>query len=388
VDTPAPNGGTHRTAGTRPPETLRVGVIGGGLIAQVAHLPSLRALAGRFAITALADPSRAVREALGARYGIRSLHSDHRALLDRGDVDAVLVCSPNATHAEVALDALDAGLHVLVEKPLCLTPADADRIAARRDATGRVVQVGYMKRHEPAYEAMLADLAPGAAVVRHVATATVDPGLVRSIAPAGLVAASDLPARAGEELRRRTAEQAAEAIGAIDDDLAQAFSDVFLGALIHDVNAVHGILDGFGVTKRPVVVDATARGRELGTATVALAGGARWTMAWLCEPAAGAFGEELTVFATDGVRRLRFPAPYIRPSTAVCELTSTAGAQRWHTRTVSGYRDAYVAELEHFHACVTKGVACRTPVEQARRDIELLTELFACHVSQLTEVGA
>ena len=53
------------------------------------------------------------------------------------------------------LDALDAGLHVLVEKPLCLAPADADAIAARAQQRGRVVQVGYMKRFDPAYERLL-----------------------------------------------------------------------------------------------------------------------------------------------------------------------------------------------------------------------------------------
>ena len=73
--------------------------------------------------------------------------------------DAVLVCSPNETHAEVVLDALAAGAHVLVEKPLCLTERDAARIVTARDRAGLVVQVGYMKRFDPAYEALLDDLA-------------------------------------------------------------------------------------------------------------------------------------------------------------------------------------------------------------------------------------
>jgi predicted dehydrogenase len=372
----------------RDDDVVRVGVVGAGLIAQVAHLPSLRALAGRFAVVALADPSRSAREALGARYGIRSLHANHRALLKRADLDAVLVCSPNATHADIVLDALDAHLHVFVEKPLCLTQSDADRIAARRDATGLVVQVGYMKRFEPAYEEVLADLASHAPGVRHIATATVDPGLRSSFAPAGLVNASDLPADMAAELRVRTAEQIADAVGEVDEALAAAFSEVFLGALVHDVNAVHGILDAAGVTEPVVAIDATSEGAGLATATAATAGGVRWTMAWLLEPAAGAFREELTVYASDGIRRLSFPAPYVRPSAAECELTLAAGAQRWSTRTVRGYRDAYVAELEHFHDCVTAGAICRTPVEQARRDIALLTELFACHLAQRSGAAA
>ena len=57
------------------------------------------------------------------------------------------------------LAALDAGLHVFVEKPMCITLADADAIIAARDRAGKVVQVGTMKRYDPAVEAMLEDAA-------------------------------------------------------------------------------------------------------------------------------------------------------------------------------------------------------------------------------------
>ena len=137
--------------------TVRVGVVGGGLVAQAEHLPYLAALRDRFTLAALAEPSATVREALGARYGIPGLHADYRALLDAGELDAVVVCSPAGTHAEVVLAALDAGLHVFVEKPMCITLADADAIIAARDRAGKVVQVGTMKRYDPAVEAMLDD---------------------------------------------------------------------------------------------------------------------------------------------------------------------------------------------------------------------------------------
>jgi predicted dehydrogenase len=122
---------------------VRIGVVGGGLIAQVAHLPALRALDARYTLVALAEPDDGVREALARRYGIAA-HADHRALLENHALDALLVCSPNGTHARVTLDALEAGLHVLVEKPLCLSPRDAEAIVSRACARDVVVQVGYM----------------------------------------------------------------------------------------------------------------------------------------------------------------------------------------------------------------------------------------------------
>jgi len=122
--------------------TVRVGVVGGGLVAQAMHLQYLATSGERFRLEAIAEPSRTVREALAARYGIPAAVAGHRELLERGGLDAVVVCSPAATHAEVVLDALEAGLHVFVEKPLCITLADADAIVAARDRTGKVVQVG------------------------------------------------------------------------------------------------------------------------------------------------------------------------------------------------------------------------------------------------------
>ena len=66
------------------------------------------------------------------------------------------------------LDALAAGLHVFCEKPLCFTEAEAAAIAAARDRAGRVVQVGYMKRFDPNYEAALEYLPEGGKGLRYI----------------------------------------------------------------------------------------------------------------------------------------------------------------------------------------------------------------------------
>jgi hypothetical protein len=152
-----------------------------------------------------------------------------------------------------------------------------------------------------------------------------------------------------------------------------AFSDVLLGALVHDVNLAHGVLDRLG--HEVVRVADAAAGPAAATATVELSGGARWSMAWLLEPAAGEFTEELLACTTAGVHRLSFPAPYQRPSAAT-HLHTAGGAGRWTATASRGYADAYARQLEHFHACATAGAACRTPVAQARRDIALLTDLL------------
>jgi predicted dehydrogenase len=318
-----------------------------------------------FAVVALAEPDRSTRDALARRYGIAATYANHARMLDRAGLDALLVCSPNGTHARVVLDALAAGLHVLVEKPLCLDPADARDIAARAQDAGRVVQVGYMKRFDPAYERLLEEL-PSAGTLHLACSVTVDPGIGERLRPAGFIAPRALPSRAGSAYRRATAAQVATALETDDARHVKPFSDVFLGALVHDVNLVVGacpgawrVTDGTGAADGSSAFGAWARDD-----------GARWTAAWLGLPAADAFTEQLAVYTSGGVASLRFPAPYL--GSAPAELSvSGSPRRRW-----SEPANAYVRQLEHFHACVTGGEPCRTPAAQGARDIELLTDLY------------
>jgi predicted dehydrogenase len=314
---------------------LRIGVVGAGLVAQVVHLPQLASLEERFEVVGLAEPDEGVRRRVAHRHGIGLACRDHRELIERGTADALLVCSPDATHAEIVLDALAAGLHVLVEKPLCLTTAEADRIVAARDRSGLVVQVGYMKRFDPAYEALQHDLADEPELL-HVTTATYDPGLATEFGPPGA---------------------------------ADRCDDVFLGALVHDVNAVHGLV---GPEARAVDGFVRADGRAAG-GTVVLPSGARWTLAWLRIDGLGDFRERICLYGSDDIRELEFPAPYLHKAPTVYRRRTRGGA----TLELRSWQEAYVRQLEHFHDCVLIGAACRTPPEQARADIELLTAIRA-----------
>jgi predicted dehydrogenase len=130
---------------------IRVGIVGCGEVTQIMHWPSLFQLANHFEVTALCDVSPTVLEELGRLWNIRNLATNHRELVTRPDVDAVLIASPNAFHAEVTPDAIAAGKHVLVEKPMCVTRREADQIIAAQSNSSGVVQVGNMRRYAPAF---------------------------------------------------------------------------------------------------------------------------------------------------------------------------------------------------------------------------------------------
>ena len=130
---------------------VRVGIVGCGEATQIIHWPTLYQLADRYEVTALCDKSQPILEELGKNWNIPNLTTDHRTLVTRNDVDAVLIANPDAFHAEVTLDAIAAGKHVLVEKPMCVTRREAEQIIAAQKKTKVVVQVGYMRRYAPAF---------------------------------------------------------------------------------------------------------------------------------------------------------------------------------------------------------------------------------------------
>jgi predicted dehydrogenase len=130
---------------------LRMAVVGLGRIAQVAHLPALEKAEG-VELVAVSDPSEEVAAAVAARYRVSVATSDLAEVLADASVEAVLVAAPDRFHFAIAAAVLQAGKHVLVEKPLAATPAEAGELAELVATTGLVLQVGAMKRHDPGLE--------------------------------------------------------------------------------------------------------------------------------------------------------------------------------------------------------------------------------------------
>ncbi|MDQ3854854.1 MAG: Gfo/Idh/MocA family oxidoreductase, partial [Chloroflexota bacterium] len=108
---------------------VRVGVIGLGEVAQIIHLPILRALGDRYEIGAVCDISPALLNTVGDEYSVRSRYLDAAELCAQSDLDAVFVLNSDEYHSECAIAAARNGKHVLVEKPMCLTMSEAKAIA-------------------------------------------------------------------------------------------------------------------------------------------------------------------------------------------------------------------------------------------------------------------
>ena len=356
--------------------TIRVGVVGGGLVAQAEHLPYLSALRDRYTLTALAEPSATVRAALGARYSIAGLYEDYGAMLAAGVVDAIVVCSPAGTHADVVVAALEAGVHVFVEKPMCITLADADRIIAARDSSGCVVQVGTMKRYDPAVEQLLEELPPTAAGLQYVSVVVYDPEFEPFFEPGDIVRGGDIPQALIDATRRGEAAQVEAAVGSGTEDVVRAFSESFLGSMLHDLSVVHGALERMGepLPARVVAGDWWNEGRSV-TGSLSLKNGARCDLAWIQALDTFEYRETIQFVFADSVRSLEFPSPWLKQHPTTYRRAG-AGGRMNVVQIAQSYDESFARELRHFHECIVDGVACRTPPEAGRLDIEVLTGMF------------
>jgi predicted dehydrogenase len=359
-------------------ERLRVGLIGAGLVGQAEHAFYLWEERERFDFVALADASPAVRAALAERYGVERVCPDAAGLLS-ARLDAVVIAAPDPFHPEFAIAALEAGLHVLCEKPLALTVGACDRIAAARDRAARIVQVAYMKRHDPAYRHALTLLPDRLADVKLIAVEVNDPDHEPFVAHLPMTWPDDLPAALREQGRAASAAQLREAAGRpLDEAGARALANGFLSALVHDVAVVHGVLAHFGCDL-PTEVDHGAlfdegRGVQLG---FALPGGGRVSMTHLNLPGVPDYAERITIYCADRIVELSFPSPYLRHLPTRLTLRRRGGGHALETlEHRASYEEAFREQLRAFHAAACGMAPVLTPVEQARRDIALLTSAF------------
>lgn len=124
------------------PARPRIGVVGTGWWAASHHLPSLSEYEGA-ELAALCDPVAVRTAELAARYGVGKVSDDVDDLLRDGGLDGIVVATPHSTHHAIARAALDAGVHVLVEKTMTTTAADAIDLVTTAKAAGLHLSVGY-----------------------------------------------------------------------------------------------------------------------------------------------------------------------------------------------------------------------------------------------------
>jgi glucose-fructose oxidoreductase len=148
---PHPKRATRKVRANRS-RKIRYAVVGLGHIAQAAVLPAFAHARRNSALVALVSDDATKRQKLGRKYRVDLVapYAEYQELLASGEIDAVYIALPNHLHGQFAVDAADAGIHVLCEKPMAVTSAECERMLAARDRTGIKMMIAYRLHFERA----------------------------------------------------------------------------------------------------------------------------------------------------------------------------------------------------------------------------------------------
>ena len=127
--------------------TIRIGCVGAGFMGQLAHIQNYLEVDG-CEIVALAEPRAELRDKVCQRYGIKRSYPTHKDLLKDTDVEAVVVVVARPNIGPIALDCLNAGKHLITEKPMAATLEQAQRLVETAERKNSIYSVGHMRRHD------------------------------------------------------------------------------------------------------------------------------------------------------------------------------------------------------------------------------------------------
>lgn len=357
-------------------QVLRVGVIGCGGIAQMMHLPFLRSLPNLFRIQAISDLSSQLLDAIGGLYGVPTERqfTDFRALVQQ-DLDVVVVLS-GGTHAPPVLAAIEAGKHVLVEKPLCFTLREADAIAEAARRKGVTVMVAYMKRYDPGYKTAQRLLA-GMEDVRYVQINTLHPAEDEYLGIHGILRFNDIPAGVLGSLNAAQEALYDEAIGALKpDSLRNVYRNILLGSMVHDINALRGLLGEPDEVLSTEIWPIDEREPSI-TSTLSYGERTRVVFTWTFLEKLRDYFEEIALMSSANRLRIQFPSPYLRHFPTPIVFQGMDEGTAYEKRILASYDEAFREELLAFHNCVLNGLEPLTTVADARNDILWLQRILA-----------
>jgi predicted dehydrogenase len=366
-------------------ERLRVGVVGTGVIAQVMHLHYLDELADAYEVAAVCDIVGENARACAERYGVPAAFTDWREMI-RQPLDAVLVLT-SGSHAPIAVAAARAGMHVLVEKPMCFSVAEGLTMVEAARQAGVTLMVGYPKRYDPAY-ARFQKEASELAEPRLLRVTTFESPFRPYLEHYRLLPAAPPPADVAERLRADAEARIAAALGDAGEFERRIYHMVLLDTLVHELNTVRGLL---GEPDRLDYVDL----RENSLTAMLRFGDLPVAIHWIDLPGIARYQMEFALYAPEGRVRLAFPSPFLRSEPTLLEVEGgdPGTARSWRSEETVSYESGFKRELAAFHDCVVNGTEPVTSGLDGLRDIALCQAMIESHrrarpVDHPTSLGA
>jgi predicted dehydrogenase len=356
-------------------QRLRVGVIGCGVIAEVMHLPHLNDLDDLFEVRAVCDISRAKAQACARRFGVPAVFESWEEMLVSETLDAILVLT-SGSHAPAAIAAAQAGVNVLVEKPMCLSLDEGLAMLEAAREGGVQLMVGTMKRYDPAYERML-ELLPEAGELRLIRVTTLESPFQPYVEGYPMEPPMPAPADVLAALQAADARRLAAALPEADEETRYCYRWMLLDNLVHELNALRGALGEPEVVK---YAELTPRVVNLSL----VFGGVDCHLSWVDLPGMARYSQELAFYGLDRRVILTLPSPYLRghPTQLAVEGAGDRGdSHSWRTVETVSYVEAFKRELMEFHAAIREQRPPRTDAVDGLHDVALCHAIARVHLT-------
>ena len=354
---------------------IRIGLLGVGGIAQLSHLPMLQNLDDLYEIAAITDLSPAIRAMVAKKYNVPKVYATAQELLADPDIDAVMVLSPDPLHAQLAIEAMEAGKHVIIEKPLAMNSHDIRRMMAVEAAhPGIIAMVGYMRRFATPFIKAKELLAEDDRPVEYIRFRDIIlegrffTGQTRRTRRARMQ--SDLQAHAMDDIAKMKYEQHSVGLGEDATEMQRNVYQMLLGLGCHSFSAVRELI---GLPKEVKSILTSKNG----THVVALLqyDGFIGTYEMVNDQNVVQFDAAIEIFQGDRKLKIKYETPYIRWLPHSLEVIESTGTDTKTTIYGPDYHDAFEAELKYFAQCIAEGKTPKTSLADSLQDIELFEKM-------------
>lgn len=339
---------------------VKLGFVGCGMMGQIAHLPNYIE-SDKCEVVALAELRPHLARAVAQKFNIPRVYETHAELARDPEVEAVVEITTDHLHAPIAIDLLNAGKHVLTEKPIATRVSDAARMVEAAEAKGLRLMVTYMKRYDPGIEEAKR------IVDRLIETKELgEITFVRAHCFGG-----DWVCNAGKPIT--TDEPYPPVTPRLPDwlpaELARPFGG-FNNVYCHNVNLIRHLLGDitgvhhaeFGERARVVLLEVAGTVASLETGPLSAH---RWD-------------EELKIYFQDGWLEIISAPPLLRNVPAQVRLYK-AGKIREMVESFPAWDWGFRRTAEHFLDCIIEGKEPRSSGKDSLKDLEIMEQIFKLH---------
>lgn len=361
---------------------IRVGLVGCGGIAQLAHIPMLRDLSDMYLIKGCYDISPSLRETVAQRYNIPKVYDNEDDLVNDKDIDAVFVLTSDPLHCTMALKAIEANKHVLVEKPLCMNSMDIKRlIDTQKKHPGVKTMCGYMRRYSSAFLKMKELLESDNRPIQYIRFRDIiregDFYIGQTWMPLRSRNLSDIPAKTFDLMNRMKYEQHSVGLGEDATEIQRNTYQMLLGLGCHSFAAVRELV---GLPKEVKAILTSGNGTHF--VSLLQYDGFIGTYEMINDQDVVQFDAAIEVYQGNRLIRIKYDTPYLRYLPSTCEVIDSTKQDTKTTLYGPDYHDPFKNELIHFYECIVNDKQPKSDFADALLDIMLFEKMAKMVVSE------